>query len=402
MTRALSLVGGTVLTPFRTIPEATVVIRDRRIAAVGKGPPPEGEVVDARGSYVVPGFVDLHLHGGGGHDVMEGSPDALAAISLAHVRGGTTSFLATTLTAPWDEIEGALGAVEEAMEEGLPGAELLGAHLEGPYLSPVQAGAQDPEYLEEPDPKRIRTLLEAYPSIRRISLAPELPGALECARLASEQGVLVSVAHSDATYQQVISAVESGFRHVTHLYSGCSTVCRISAYRIAGVVEAALVLDWLTTELIADGHHLPPSLIKLVLRAKGANKVCVVTDAMAAAGLGPGRYRLGKREVIVEPGGVPSGYEAIPPGCVARLPDGSAFAGSAALMIELVENLVQNVGIGLAEAVRMASATPAAILGLRDRGVLAPGYRADIVVFTPGFEVLLTVVGGKIAYKKTT
>lgn len=399
MTRTWSLVGGTVLTPFREIPGATVVIRGGEIALVGRDVRPEGEAIEVRGSYVAPGFVDLHLHGGGGHDVMEGSPDALAAISLAHAEGGTTSFLATTLTAPWDEIEVALRAVEEAMEAGLPGAELIGAHLEGPYLNPARAGAQDPEYLEAPDPRRIRALLGAHPSIRRISLAPELPGALECARLASRRGVLVSVAHSDATYSQVLAAVEAGFRHVTHLYSGCSTVRRISGYRIAGVVEAALLLDRLTVELIADGHHLPPSLIRLVLQAKSVDRVCAVTDAMAAAGLGPGRYRLGKREVIVERGGAPHGYESPPPGCVARLPDGDGFAGSAALMMDLVGYLVRNVGIGLAEAVRMASATPATIAGLRDRGVLAPGYRADAVIFSPDFKVELTVVGGRVVYE---
>lgn len=137
---------------------------------------------------------------------------------------------------------------------------------------------------------------------------------MECARLASGRGVLVSIAHSDATYSQVLAGVESGFRHVTHLYSGCSTVRRISGYRIAGVVEAALILDCLTVELIADGHHLPPSLIKSALRAKSLDKVCVVTDAMAAAGLGPGRYRLGKKEVVVAQGGVPDGYERQPLG----------------------------------------------------------------------------------------
>ncbi len=401
MTRMLSFVGGTVLTPFREIPGGTLVIRGEEIALVGKGVPTRGEIIEVQGSYVAPGFIDLHLHGGGGNDVMDGSPEALAGISLAHAKGGTTSFLATTLTAPWDEIEGALRAVEDAMVEGLPGAELLGAHLEGPYLNPVQAGAQDPKHLQEPDLRRIRMLLENHPSIRRVSMAPELPGALACGRLASRRGILVSVAHSDATYSQMLAAAEAGFRHVTHLYSGCSTVRRVMAYRIAGVVEAALLLDRFTVELIADGHHLPPSLIRLVLRMKGVDKVCVVTDAMAAAGLGPGRYRLGKREVVVERGRPPEGYESSPLGYVAILPDRTAFAGSAALMIDLVENLVRNVGVGLLDAVRMASATPAAILGLRDRGVLAPGYRADVVVFTPDFEVNLTMVGGRIVYERS-
>jgi len=400
------LIGGTVLTPLRIIHPGVVVVEGDRIATVSDiknfRVKAEFREIDVSGLYVAPGFIDIHVHGGGGHDVMEGSLEALAAIAQAHAEGGTTSWLATTLTAPIDEIEKALQAIEKAMEAPPIGAKLLGAHLEGPYFHPEQAGAQNPMYLKLPNPGEYNDLLNKFSCIKRVSAAPELPGALELGQELRRRGILAAIGHSNATYQQVLKAIEVGFSHVTHIYSGMSSVRRIQAYRFAGVLEAALLLDQLTTEMIADGHHLPPSLMRLVLKVKGTERVCAVTDAIAAAGLGPGRYRLGGLDVVVEDE-VPEEYEIqLGKGnCVAKLVDRSAFAGSAALMNMLVRNLANFVGLPLIEAVKMATWTPARILGVsHERGLLAPGMKADLVVFDDNFDVHMTIVEGKVVFAR--
>jgi N-acetylglucosamine-6-phosphate deacetylase len=400
------LIGGTVLTPLRIIHPGVVVVEGDRIATVSDiknfRVKAEFREIDVSGLYVAPGFIDIHVHGGGGHDVMEGSLEALAAIAQAHAEGGTTSWLATTLTAPIDEIEKALQAIEKAMEAPPIGAKLLGAHLEGPYFHPEQAGAQNPMYLKLPNPGEYNDLLNKFSCIKRVSAAPELPGALELGQELRRRGILAAIGHSNATYQQVLKAIEVGFSHVTHIYSGMSSVRRIQAYRFAGVLEAAFLLDQLTTEMIADGHHLPPSLMRLVLKVKGTERVCAVTDAIAAAGLGPGRYRLGGLDVVVEDE-VPEEYEIqLGKGnCVAKLVDRSAFAGSAALMNMLVRNLANFVGLPLIEAVKMATWTPARILGVsHERGLLAPGMKADLVVFDDNFDVHMTIVEGKVVFAR--
>lgn len=400
------LIGGTVLTPLRIIHPGVVVVEGDRIATVSDiknfRVKAEFREIDVSGLYVAPGFIDIHVHGGGGHDVMEGSLEALAVIAQAHAEGGTTSWLATTLTAPIDEIEKALQAIEKAMEAPPSGAKLLGAHLEGPYFHPEQAGAQNPMYLKLPNPGEYNDLLNKFSCIKRVSAAPELPGALELGQELRRRGILAAIGHSNATYQQVLKAIEVGFSHVTHIYSGMSSVRRIQAYRFAGVLEAALLLDQLTTEMIADGHHLPPSLMRLVLKVKGTERVCAVTDAIAAAGLGPGRYRLGGLDVVVEDE-VPEEYEIqLGKGnCVAKLVDRSAFAGSAALMNMLVRNLANFVGLPLIEAVKMATWTPARILGIsHERGLLAPGMKADLVVFDDNFDVHMTIVEGKVVFAR--
>jgi N-acetylglucosamine-6-phosphate deacetylase len=400
------LIGGMVLTPLRIIHPGVVVVEGDRIATVSDiknfRVKAEFREIDVSGLYVAPGFIDIHVHGGGGHDVMEGSLEALAVIAQAHAEGGTTSWLATTLTAPIDEIEKALQAIEKAMEAPPIGAKLLGAHLEGPYVHPEQAGAQNPMYLKLPNPGEYNDLLNKFSCIKRVSAAPELPGALELGQELRRRGILAAIGHSNATYQQVLKAIEAGFSHVTHIYSGMSSVRRVQAYRFAGVLEAALLLDQLTTEMIADGHHLPPSLMRLILKVKGTERVCAVTDAIAAAGLGPGRYRLGGLDVVVEDE-VPEEYEIqLGKGnYVAKLVDRSAFAGSAALMNMLVRNLANFVGLPLIEAVKMATWTPARILGVsNERGLLAPGMKADLVVFDDNFDVHMTIVEGNVVFAR--
>ncbi len=402
---SFALVGGSVLTPLRVLNPGSVIVENGKIVAVSEGRIKTDSAVreiDVSNLFVSPGFIDIHLHGGGGHDVMEGSVEALTSIAKAHAQGGTTAWLGTTLTAPNDQIRKALQAIEKTTESPVvSGARLLGAHLEGPYFSLEQAGAQNPAYLKEPNLGEFREFAKNFSCIKRVSAAPELPGALELGAELRRHGILSSIGHSNATYQEVVRAMEVGFSHVTHIYSGMSSVRRINAYRFSGVLEAALLLDDLTTEMIGDGHHLPPSLMKLVIKAKGTDRVCAITDATAAAGLGPGKYQLGGLDVVVEDI-VADGYEArLQKGdYVAKLTDRSAFAGSVATMNRVVRNLVRLANVPLLDAIKMATWTPARMLGIANkRGLLAPGMNADLVVFDENFNVHTTIVEGKIVYQ---
>jgi len=398
-------IGGVVITPLRTFENGCVVIEGREVSAVGPqervGYPKDAEIIDVRGSYVVPGFIDMHVHGGGGADVGDATLEALATIAQCHARGGTTSFLATTLSAPFDKIERAVKCIQEAKESDLNGAKVLGAHLEGPYFAQAQRGAQNPAYLKKPDFEEMIGLVETCPCIRRVSMAPELPGALPLARELCKRGVQVAIGHSDASYRDVLAAIEAGFTHVTHIYSGMSGLKRINSYRIPGVIESALLLDELTVEMIGDGHHLPPSLIRLIIKCKGLDKVALITDAMAAAGMGPGQYSLGGMDVVVE-SDVPEQYEVpVQEGSyVAKLLDRKSFAGSVATMEQCVRNVVQLIGLSIRDALKLASWNPAHMLGIeRERGAIAPGMKADVVVMDPTFRVRMTMVEGKVVYR---
>lgn len=379
-----------IITPLRMIDNGSIIIEEGGISSVPEGAvstPPEAKIIDAKGNYASPGFIDIHLHGGGNADVMDCDIESLKTISKVHARGGTTSFLPTTLTAPMEDIYRALEAITKAKKEMLEGAQILGAHIEGPYFSMEQKGAQNPAYIKAPDPKEYLDILENFAeTISRVSLAPEIDGALELARTLRDRDILVSIGHTNATYDDVLKAIEAGFSHVTHVFSGMSGLKRIKAYRVSGVIESTLLLDELTTEMIADGHHLPPSLMKLVLKSKSLDKVSLVTDAIAAAGMPPGKYSLGELDIIVEDG-------------VAKLPDRSAFAGSVATMNLLVKNMVNLVRLSLQDAVKMATLNPAKILNIDlKKGTLNKGKDADVVIFNEDIDILMTVVKGKIVY----
>lgn len=354
------------------------------------------------GAYIAPGFIDMHLHGGGGGDAMEATVGALSTMAKAHARGGTTSLLPTALSAPFDQIERVLDCIEEVRRKKLRGAKILGVHLEGPYFSMEQKGAQNPEFIKNPKPEEYLKLLDKYDCILRVSAAPELPGGLELGQELKKRGIVALIAHSNATYQDILAAIDAGYTHVTHMYSGMSRLKRINAYRISGVIESTLLLDELTTEIIADGHHLPPSLIKLIIKAKGLDKVSLVTDAMSAAGLGPGRYSLGGLDVVVEDD-VAKEFE-VPKkegNYVAKLLTRDSFASSVATMDQLVRNMVNLVGLSVQDAVKTVTFNPARILGIdTERGVLFPGLKGDVVVFDEGLKIRMTVVEGEIVYEK--
>lgn len=396
---------GRIITPLEVINGGEVLIENGLIKDVGE----KGALrctcdvrrIDAAGNYVSPGFIDLHVHGGGGGDVMSGSKQELRQMARTHAAGGTTALLATTCTDDFEQIHRALDVLDSLMDEpDTGGARVIGAHVEGPYFSYEQRGAQNPALLRSPRRDEYLDLIDRHHSVVRVSAAPELPGALELGGELLGRGIVASIAHSNATYQQVLKAVSAGYSHVTHIFSGMSRFERINSYRVSGVLEAALLLDELTTEMIADGHHLPPSLMKLVLKAKGLNRVCLVTDAMSAAGLGPGSYSLGGMDVVVE-GDIPGCFEVLsqPGNFVAKLTERTAFAGSVATMDRLVRNMVFLVGLSIQDAVKMATINPARMQGLHKKmGVCAPGMLGDLVVFDNEISIRMTIVNGKVVF----
>lgn len=383
-----------VITPYRVIHGGTVLIEKGKISYVtDKALQTEDYMeINACGKYVSPGFVDIHTHGGGGFDYMDGTVEAYLGAAEAHARHGTTSLVPTTLTSTNEELKKTFQVYKAAKAGNKKGSELLGVHLEGPYFSLSQKGAQDPRYIRNPKPEEYMNIVEWSDDIIRWSAAPELEGALEFGRFIRNRGILPSIAHSDAIDEEVFNAFESGFTHVTHLYSGMSGVRRINAYRFAGVIEAALLMDEMTVEIIADGVHLPASLLKLIYKIKGADGIALVTDSMRAAGMPEGESILGSlkdgQKVIVEDG-------------VAKLPDRTAFAGSVATADRLVRTMVKTAEVPLVMAVKMMTITPASIIGVNGRkGSLTPGKDADVIIFDEDITVKLSMIQGKIIYDK--
>lgn len=379
-----------VLTPFASS-HAAVLVRDGRIEDIsGHIEPGENtRVIDAHGQWLVPGYIDLHVHGGGGRSVMEGASEAICAMAQAHALRGTTSILPTTLSMPLPAMIRAAQAVSSAMTEKHPYT-ILGIHQEGPCLSPAQGGAQSTDALLTPSKADLTALIEDCPVLRMMGVAPELDGAMVLGRRLSERGIVVSAAHTDADYDTMARAVINGFSDVTHLYSGCSSVVRRNAFRVAGVVEAGLEMEALTVQVIADGCHLPLPLLRLIYRCKGADRMYAVTDGLefAAADQKEGALytQLNGQACLYEDG-------------VMKLPDRHAFAGSVATMSRLVRTLVR-AGIPLADAVRMATDTPARRIGAKGKGRIAAGCDADILLLDDTLHVTLVMAGGEILTKQ--
>ncbi|WP_295676633.1 N-acetylglucosamine-6-phosphate deacetylase [uncultured Mucilaginibacter sp.] len=390
---SLKIINAKIITPEGVIDNGTLIVENEKIKLIAKGNVDynAATLIDANGKYLSPGFIDIHVHGGGGHDFMDNTIEAFLTIAKLHAQFGTTALTPTTLSCEKEDLLVTLGIYKEAHALNSGGAAFIGLHIEGPYFAMNQRGAQDPRFIRNPDPEEYIDILENNPQIRRWSAAPELEGALEFGRYMASKGVLPAIAHTEAIYEEVIAAFNSGFTHVTHLYSCTSTVSRRNAYRYAGVVESAFLLDDMTVEIIADGVHLPAALLKLVYKLKGANRIALVTDAMRAAGMPAGESILG---------GLKNGLKVIVEGGVAKLPDRTAFAGSVATADQLIRNMVFMADVPLIDAVKMISETPAAIMGvLADKGTLEPGKDADLVLFDEQINVQCTIIKGKVVYQ---
>jgi N-acetylglucosamine-6-phosphate deacetylase len=368
-----------------------VVVEEGQIAAICERSLAHGEhhIVDLNGNYLAAGFIDLHVHGALGRDTMEGSAEAFRSICDFHASGGTTSLLLTTATAPLERIVDVLKAARNSMEQrSAVGTQravptIIGVHVEGPFISKTKAGAQRAEFIQDPSPAAVQQLLEHADVLKRVTIAPELPGALEAIEAFHARGISVSGGHSDVWDEDAGAAFDRGMRSVTHTFNCMSSERRRGVYRVAGLLEFALSEPEISCELIADGHHVSSTLMKMLYRAKGAQGICLVTDATAGAGLPEGtRFALFGKDCIVENG-------------VCFLADRSALAGSAARMIDLVRMMVRELNVALNEAIAMATENPARAIGLETKGRLNVGADADFVVLSPQLEVVRTYCCGE-------
>lgn len=394
MNQRIKIFNGKVIVPGKFIDRGTVLVSEGKITAVAAGDIDCGDAIeiDANGLYISPGFIDIHIHGGGGYDFMDGTTEAFLGIAQLHAKHGTTAMLPTTLTSEKEDLLLTLNAYEEANRINEMGASFIGMHLEGPYFSMNQRGAQDPKYIRNPDPAEYREILTHYPSVKRWSAAPELEGAIEFGKYTRSKGVLVAMAHTDAIYEEALEAFENGYSLATHFYSAMSGVTRRNAFRYAGVIEAGYLIDELDVEIIADGVHLPSPLLKLVYKIKGVNRTALITDAMRAAGMPEGDSILG---------GLKNGTRVIVEDGVAKLPDRTSFAGSVATADRLVRTMITMGGVSLLDTIQMITETPARIMGIQDRmGSLQEGKEANILIFDENITIQMTMVRGKVVYKK--
>ena len=367
-----------------------IYTEDDRVLAITAENLPFDEEYDAGGNYVSPGFIDIHCHGGGGGDFMDGTVDAFLTAANLHAKHGTTTLIPTTLTASREQILNAFAILDDVNAQNTHGSYMPGFHLEGPYFSLAQSGGQNPEQIRPPQKDEYEDVLRYGDKVLRWSSAPELPGTEEFAKALSDNGTVAAIGHSDADYDCVVKAHELGYSLITHLYSCTSTVHRKNAYRYAGIVEAAYLIDDMDVEIIADGKHLPAPLLKFVYKFKGPDKIALITDALRGAGFPDGTK--------IFTGNAEDGRYAIIEDGVAKLPSREAFAGSVTTTNKLVRNMINMAGASLTDAIKMATATPARIMKLSDRGTLRDGAFADIVVFDDNIDVKLTMVNGRIVH----
>ena len=384
----LAISNGTVHTPARTIPDGVVLIDGENIEAVGSAAqvtiPPGTRHLNAAGGHIVPGFVNMHVHGIGGYDAMDGEVSSLVIMSQLMARYGVTSWTPTTASAPLNVLEAAAVTIRTAMESATGGAEILGAHIEGPYLNEQERGAHPADLLINPRPEEYAGLLAHADVIRVFTLAPELPGALELIRELKARNVLVAAGHSVALDREFGPAVDAGLSHGCHMFCNMGTLRRDNLRRVAGLVESILLDDRVTTELIADGYHIASSLMKLALKIKGSSRLAIVTDGSSLTGLPPGRYHAFGKDVIVDKE-------------ISYVADRSAYAGTVTTMDRCLRCAIPNMGLSLAEALQMATLTPATLLGVGDRkGSLEVGKDADVVVLDEALQVAETVVAGNV------
>ncbi len=381
-----ALVNGRVVTPQALESGKAVVIDGSTIAAIVAAAELDDDIdlIDVGGRLITPGLIDIHTHGALGHTFNEPTAAAFEVITRENARRGVTSLLATPATAPIPNLLACLEFSRRWMAEDHDGAQVLGVHLEGPYFSLPQAGAQDPANVRNPDDGTADQLLEHHDVIRMVSYAPELPGALQLTSRLTALGIVPAAGHSSAKEVEIIAAIERGLRHIIHIWSAQSTTVREGPWRKPGLLEVSLTYDDLTVEMICDNKHLPPTLMKLAYKCIGPDRLCVISDATSGAGLPEGsRFRMGEMEYEVHDG-------------VGMMFDRSCFAGSTTLVNDMIPILIEHVGIPLPEAIRMASSTPARVIGVEDRkGSLEAGKDADIAIFNDDFTAWGTLIDGR-------
>ena len=376
------IINGKIHTPQGWLKNGSVIISDNKIlevsncdlAVVG------ANIVDARGMYIVPGGVEIHVHGGGGRDFMEGTEDAFRTAVDAHMQHGTTSIFPTLSSSSIPMIQAAARTTEKLMAE--KDSPVLGLHLEGHYFNMKMAGGQIPEYIKNPDPNEYIPLLEETNCIKRWDASPELPGALQFGRYVSNKGILVSVAHTQAEFEDIRAGFDAGYTHATHFYNAMPGFHKKNEYKYEGTVESIYLMDDMTVEAIADGIHVPPTILRLIYKVKGVEKTALITDALACAA-SDSQTAFDPR-VIIEDG-------------VCKLADRSALAGSIATMDRLIQTMTFKAEVPLFDVCRMISETPAKIMGVYDRkGSLERGKDADILLLDKNLDVRAVWAMGKL------
>jgi N-acetylglucosamine-6-phosphate deacetylase len=374
--------GGTLLTPHKALRDNTLIIEQGKIAELATGrvtPLPGDQEIDASGCWVAPGFIDVHVHGGTGYDAMDSTPEAIGSMGRFFAQHGVTSYLPTTMTASEDAIQAAIDNVAQCPQPD-DGAEHLGLHLEGPYLNLDHRGAQHPEHFRAPRPAEYERWFEAG-QVRLITVAPELEGVQPFIAAGVARGLEFAIGHSGASYEQVVEAANWGVRQATHVFNGMLGL----HHRTPGTLGGVLTDERIYCQVIVDGIHVHPAMVKLLIRAKGVQRTILITDAVRAAGLQDGTYELGGQSMTVTDG-------------VARIANGS-LAGSTLTLDVALRNAMQYAGLSLPEALLMVTAVPAQALHLEgQKGVLAPGADADIVLLNSDLQVTMTLVGGRVAY----
>ena len=378
----VQIINGKIHTPQGWLRNGSVIINDNKIlevsncdlAVVG------AKIIDAKGMYIVPGGVEIHVHGGGGRDFMEGSEDAFRTAVDAHMQHGTTSIFPTLSSSSIPMIKAAVATTEKLMAE--KDSPILGLHLEGHYFNMKMAGGQIPEYIKNPDPNEYIPLLEETNCIKRWDASPELPGAIQFGKYVSSKGILVSVAHTQAEFEDIRAGYDAGYTHATHFYNAMPGFHKKNEYKYEGTVESIYLMDDMTVEAIADGIHVPPTILRLIYKVKGVEKTALITDALACAA-SDSKVAFDPR-VIIEDG-------------VCKLADRSALAGSIATMDRLIQTMTFQAEVPLFDTIRMISETPAKIMGVYDRkGSLERGKDADILLLDKNLDVRAVWAMGKM------
>lgn len=376
------IINGQILTPQGWLKDGSVLINDGKIleitnsdlAVIG------ATVIDAKGMFIVPGFVSMHCHGGGGHDFTEGTTEAFKEAVAAHLKHGSTTIFPTLSSTTFENIRLAAATCDQLMAEDAD-TTIMGLHIEGPYLNENMAGTQWKEFLKNPDPEEYKALVESTKCIKRWDISPELPGAHEFAHYMTSKGILTAITHTEAEYQEIKDAFAAGFTHAAHFYNAMPGFHKRREYKYEGTVESVYLMDDMSVEVIADGVHLPATILKLVYKVKGVEKTCLVTDSLKFAGY--------TGETINDPNYV------IENG-VCKWADRQTLAGSIATADVLVQTMVKKAGIPLEDAVRMASETPARLTGIADsKGTLEKGKDADIVILDNDVNVRCVFTKGK-------
>lgn len=374
---------GRILAPSGVLHGHELVVANGRIEALRHPEGGKGNFLDARGLWVAPGLVDIHIHGAMGHDVMDATPEALRTVANYLAQHGVTSWLPTTMSASREAIDAAIANVTSCPQPG-DGAQHLGVHVEGPYLNERYRGAQAVDALRSPDPAEYDVWL-GNDAVKLITLAPELPGAAALLEAGHRRGIEFAIGHSGADYEAVLAAADRGLRQATHTFNGMASL----HHRRPGTLGAVLDDGRVFAQLIGDGLHVHPAMVRLLLRAKGRDRVLLISDSMRATGLGDGDFDLGGQAVSVQEG-------------MARTQDG-ALAGSTVMLDEILRRVMQFTGLGVEQALPMASTVPAAAMDMQGRkGVLQPGADADVILLDDEARVQLTMVAGRVVYDRTS